>query len=347
MMVADELVENGACKVDMDKLLRTALIHDLEELTTSDIPSHVKHSSKEVYDVFSKMQRQAFSETIEGLPRKYRLKYEKLYEEQKGDGPEGRILALVDKFDMIIYCFQEVQLGNNYFIPMLQKAIKLTKAMQYYEQSSFINRTVTEIEMVQTRATGNGFQGTELLMKLGLNVNDYYIITADVWNKINKPIAGLPHILSRTSFGQFISKYWLFGVRFLVISAPSQYGLDQTAMLDFLDENIEEFERFKVDASMKKYDADNMIVQGEFMMSEGDDYLTGVYNIEKDHSLKEINMIGKPLEGIAKHWWAFRRIKDIMMLHRLYDVVVELSLYNCKVGLWGDEYICWELRNIY
>ena len=51
--------------------------------------------------------------------------------------------------------------------------------------------------------------------------------------------------------------------------------------------------------------------------------------------------------GLDEHWQGFDHVREIMQVHALYDVVVEMTVYNCAVGLWQDDYVCWELRTNY
>jgi len=187
-----------------------------------------------------------------------------------------------------------------------------------------------EIKQYDGRPIGSKEQSKRLVLDLGLNTVESRIVTE-----------------LDTDTLTFLEKYPLYGVRYMEFGRPAQYALTGAEAAKFLEHHLPKEKEFRVEQSLMKYDARNMLVQGEFEWGGNDTFLEGTYNVERGHSLKEINEIGRPLGQWEQYLSRFFRVKDILMLHRLVNVVVELTLYNCSVGMWGDDYIVWELRNKY
>ena len=116
--------------LDSEKVIRKALLHDVEESFTSDIPWNIKHHSKEVH--------KAIAEAIEN-------KMEKVYEDSKTaqlwksinlsskDGAEGALVDLCDMLELALFCFEEKQKGNMYMNGLLKKALVCLKNHKLYE----------------------------------------------------------------------------------------------------------------------------------------------------------------------------------------------------------------------
>jgi hypothetical protein len=148
---------------------------------------------------------------------------------------------------------------------------------------------------------------------------------------------------------EFLRRYDLYGVRYMTVAQPSQYGLIAQEAIAYLRQHLPEHKLFRVEQSMKDRDANNLLLQGEFFWDcdAHAEQLTGMYTLLRGRSLKDINSTGQPITPWCERDWRFRRVLDVLRLYNLRNVVVELTLYNCGVGMYRDDYICWELRNQY
>ena len=116
-------------------LLRKALLHDVEEAFTSDIPWHVKHMSAEFNNTFTKGIN-------EFLDKKYEYsKTMKMYQslsKASKKGIEGELVNLADMVELAWYCFEEVKFGNQFFIYLLEKCLRIIDG---YAISQILNKS--------------------------------------------------------------------------------------------------------------------------------------------------------------------------------------------------------------
>lgn len=83
--------------VDMDKVLRMCLIHDLGEAVTGDIPSFEKQEADEV------RESQALAALVAGLPQPQRGRLTALFGEMDAlETPEARVYKALDKLEAVI-----------------------------------------------------------------------------------------------------------------------------------------------------------------------------------------------------------------------------------------------------
>lgn len=123
-------VENLMNVVKIEPLLRKALLHDVEESFTSDIPWNVKHADEETHKVIERAIAKKLEDSYEGS------KSMKLYQEigtRCKDEFEGKFVDICDMLELSQYCFEEVAMGNSYIKPLLDKANRLVKSHVLYE----------------------------------------------------------------------------------------------------------------------------------------------------------------------------------------------------------------------
>jgi len=123
MLVGDYLVDKGE-RVDKLRLLKMALLHDVEEVISGDILKTLKHGN------FKKELGELNEQNMYYLTRllgKKKNDYLVLWQEVKdGKTLEAKLISFVDMIDRIVYCLKESHLGNNYFRELLEfEATKL------------------------------------------------------------------------------------------------------------------------------------------------------------------------------------------------------------------------------
>lgn len=147
MIISDEL--NNAdigFKVNTEKVLRYALLHDTEEAITSDVPYNVKHRNpdinKRINQVLSEVAEDAYSGTSDLF-----MNYLYLSKSSK-EGIEGDIVDVADMLELAIYCYEEVLMGNILMKSLMDKAIRLTKAKPQViiDTSKFVQDAINMME---------------------------------------------------------------------------------------------------------------------------------------------------------------------------------------------------------
>ena len=104
-------------KVNIEILLRKALLHDLEESENGDIPFPLKNSSKDAKEFFNKVEE----ETIYNKMFLHMTEYRKYAAECK-EGLEGVFITIADMFDIILFTMAEMSIGNETMKPLFLRA---------------------------------------------------------------------------------------------------------------------------------------------------------------------------------------------------------------------------------
>lgn len=112
MFITDEYnsLPSTTKKISCEEVLRKALLHDLEESVTGDIPTPVKQ-----YPGFRDLIRKASNEIMDeqivdkNLPN--RAEYLRLWNEDK-EGETGSIITIADKLEALLSSAFELKIGN-------------------------------------------------------------------------------------------------------------------------------------------------------------------------------------------------------------------------------------------
>ncbi len=123
--------------VDMAKLLKSALLHDVEEARSGDFPRPFKYSSAAVRDALNEASGVAFVQCVESLVKNnahavQRLKG--LWTDSKDRSLEGRIVAFADYLSVVGYLWLEVA-GSN--VTMRQHVRDMELYAAEFEHESF------------------------------------------------------------------------------------------------------------------------------------------------------------------------------------------------------------------
>jgi 5'-deoxynucleotidase YfbR-like HD superfamily hydrolase len=111
-MLLCDLEEKRGEKVDLIKLLRICLLHDLEEARVSDIPRPVKHANPKVLSTISSIGQEVYSELVSTLPQKLRVSYMNAWKDAKGSSFEARIYKAADLLEALVWAAEEDAMGN-------------------------------------------------------------------------------------------------------------------------------------------------------------------------------------------------------------------------------------------
>lgn len=133
-------VENQVRDINMEILMYKSLIHDIPECMTGDIAWNVKHHNSSINQDI-KFVEEEMTERLMGTD------WEKFVDDviKCKDDFEGSVVALMDMLELGIYSWEEVQMGNNFMVPMLNKCIKLVEKMPVYTSISKFSGTLSGI----------------------------------------------------------------------------------------------------------------------------------------------------------------------------------------------------------
>jgi len=116
MMLADIEEKIFKQNVDKAKLLKSALLHDLEECVTGDIIYNFKHTHESLTKEIKKFSHDFLWKLLENLPEKLAFEYMQTWENSKDEKTiEGKIIEAADKLDGLFYVKDELSLGNKSF----------------------------------------------------------------------------------------------------------------------------------------------------------------------------------------------------------------------------------------
>jgi len=130
-MILADMEENFGNRVNKEKLLKTALLHDLEECQTGDIIYNFKHGDEKLSKQISKFSLKFFERIMKNLPEKMSKEYIDLWKNSKDlNTIEGRIMEAADKLEGLLYSNQELSLGNSSFKDVIDVYIKQLKSLK-------------------------------------------------------------------------------------------------------------------------------------------------------------------------------------------------------------------------
>jgi 5'-deoxynucleotidase YfbR-like HD superfamily hydrolase len=109
---------------DCKKLLYKAILHDLEECVTGDILYPIKHGSYNFSEVICKVVEETLFAELD--PRVAR-KYIEVWSQAKDDSKEGQLIEAMDKFELMLFSFTELMLGNVAVKPIYEKALEILR----------------------------------------------------------------------------------------------------------------------------------------------------------------------------------------------------------------------------
>jgi putative hydrolase of HD superfamily len=112
MILADLERKKGA-KVDTERLLRMAILHDAEEARTGDIHHPFKHQNVAFANTLDSRAFEWFDDLMGGLPQDLAEEYIRLRKAvRETSSTEASILKASDKIEALLWAYEEYLLGN-------------------------------------------------------------------------------------------------------------------------------------------------------------------------------------------------------------------------------------------
>jgi 5'-deoxynucleotidase YfbR-like HD superfamily hydrolase len=142
------LMENeriGTAYYSTEEIVKRSLVHDLEESETGDIlfPLHNKYPEfKERLDFIRDecVERDVFRE----LPEDVSFVLSHLWKRAKDPSTSGRMVACMDKFEILMFAVSELEIGNNLMRRIYENAIRIIK-----EEFSGIESVISVIKEIE------------------------------------------------------------------------------------------------------------------------------------------------------------------------------------------------------
>lgn len=123
-----QLLKRKKVKIDSEKAVTMALVHDMEEMFSGDILGPFKHYSPEVTGAIRKVNEFLVKEVFAGLPDQLVSQFVSLWnEEGEQKAIEAQVVKVADRLSLIGKCSEEMKGGNQFFKPIYVKALASLK----------------------------------------------------------------------------------------------------------------------------------------------------------------------------------------------------------------------------
>jgi len=101
---------------DLLKVLRKGLLHDTEETELGDILFTTHNQSEEFKEKLDELRTMVVENVVfTELPEGVQKAYIQLWKTAKDDTKEGRLIAAMDKFEIVMFAVDELRMGNEAF----------------------------------------------------------------------------------------------------------------------------------------------------------------------------------------------------------------------------------------
>jgi 5'-deoxynucleotidase YfbR-like HD superfamily hydrolase len=112
-MVLADLERRAGTTVDVEKLLRMALLHDAEEARTGDVHHPFKHQDAAFAEALDNRAFEWFGNLLGGLPQDLAESYIGLRKAERNvSSTEASLLKAADKIEALLWAYEEYLLGN-------------------------------------------------------------------------------------------------------------------------------------------------------------------------------------------------------------------------------------------
>lgn len=119
-------------KPDEAKVLKMALVHDMEESFSGDILTPFKHFNEEIVQAIDKVNQQAVNLVFENLPPDLQREYIALWaENDEHKTMEAQIVKIADKISLLAKCREEMRAGNDYFRRIYDRDLEKLRESDY------------------------------------------------------------------------------------------------------------------------------------------------------------------------------------------------------------------------
>jgi len=112
-MVLADLERKAGARVDVERLMRMAVLHDAEEARTGDLHHPFKHQDSAFTEVLDSRAFEWFGKLLGGLPEDLAEGYVVLRKAERDvSSMEAKLLKAADKIEALLWAYEEYLLGN-------------------------------------------------------------------------------------------------------------------------------------------------------------------------------------------------------------------------------------------
>ena len=126
-------------RLHVEEVLRRLIIHDAEEAITGDILYPLHNGYPELGEILNKVRENVVeNQVFEELPDDLRGFYIRLWKSAKDDTREGRFVEVIDKFELLMFAIQELEMGNTTFRYIFIEALSILKSGCEFEPIKYL-----------------------------------------------------------------------------------------------------------------------------------------------------------------------------------------------------------------
>ena len=111
-MVLADLERRRGTSVNVERLVRMAILHDAEEARTGDVHHPFKHQDPAFAEMLDSRAFDWFGSLLSSLPPDLAKEYVALRKAEREASTEGELLKAADKIEALLWAYEEYLLGN-------------------------------------------------------------------------------------------------------------------------------------------------------------------------------------------------------------------------------------------
>ncbi|MFX0084243.1 MAG: YfbR-like 5'-deoxynucleotidase [Candidatus Hodarchaeota archaeon] len=141
-LILSQLLEERKIKVDKIKVVIRAIVHDLDESVSGDV---IRVFREKLKDEFETLNYNSMKYILQDLPDKIKDIY---LEEwlKKFDDLEGLIVTIADDISGLVYCKEQLDLGNKAFRPIYDSYLQGILRKIRESSLSFLEEDIKNLE---------------------------------------------------------------------------------------------------------------------------------------------------------------------------------------------------------